>query len=135
MLRHLKPLGELPELHAAVCDRLIQIVLRDQTADGPFVGAVFVALAAVDCGAEAVEAAGFTVPQLMGQVDALLDAAVHDGLIHPDAAGPVLQQDGHGAVFFHGIPDHLYILLLCDLIEGQNVHGYSFFLLASRCLT
>ena len=47
LLCHLKPLGELPELHAAVCDRLIQRIHCDQTPDGPFVGAVFVALALV----------------------------------------------------------------------------------------
>ena len=110
--------GQVPDLGAAAGDGFVQVFHRDQGLDGPFVGAVFVALAAVYGCVNIIEAAGKAMAQLVAQVDALLGAAVADAFVHADGAAAGVRHDGHGAVLGQGKGDDLYILLCGKIIEG-----------------
>ena len=72
VLRHAEMLGKLPQLRVPFGDGVVKVVLRDELADRPFIGAVLMALPLIDLRIAAVKAARLAMPDLMAELRPLL---------------------------------------------------------------
>ena len=88
LFRHAEELGKIPHIRMTGGDSCVQLAPGDQPMDCPFVRAVFVPLPGVLRRTARVEAAGFAVSQLMGEMDPKGAGALQNVFVYTDAALP-----------------------------------------------
>ena len=122
-----EPVGQLPQLRAALGDGIVQLVHGQELPDGPFVRPVFVTAAVVHGGIAVIEAAGDAMAQLMAQMDPLLNGSVPEPGVHADEAAAPVVHIGQGAGLLQRKGDHRDVLLGRDIVQRGQFHGRASF--------
>ena len=121
--------GKIPDLRVPISDGFVQLLHRDQLLDSPFVGTVFVLLAAVEVGMLIIEGTGKAVPQLVGQLAPLVGLAMDLAGVNGHEAFPIQIHNGQSLSFGKRKMIHHNILFPCHVVELlQAFHFFPFFL-------